>query len=189
MVRKGTILALLLMNYVIGVRAQQPSIASTSQTIINGRAITRTQKLQFQLIYGRAPLPGNFWYDSRSGMWGFMGHQVAGVLTPGLALGPLSPRASNGDSGVFLNGRELTASELMLFQQLVGGPIGQCRAWLDGRTGNFGLEGFPIPLGNLSTHVQSSDGVNRNADGSWSYKNFYSDNSVISDGNSIFFTR
>jgi hypothetical protein len=139
----------------INLLAQAPATIAV-QTTINGRPLSERQRIEFQLIYGTPPSAGNFWYDARSGMWGYWGREVAGVLNPGHNYGPLSPDASNGKTGVFINGRQLNAVEVMFFQHLVSGPIQRVRAWLDGMTGNFGIEGSPMPLGNLASMVNAN---------------------------------
>jgi len=139
-------------SFAPSVLAQTPTGAE-GQTIINGRILTEAQKLAFQMAYGSRPLSGSFWYDARSGMFGYWGHEVAGLIVPGLELGPLSPDASKGNTAVFINGRQLNVTQLMFFQQLAGGTIQPGRAWIDGRTWNYGLEGSPIPLGNMAQVV------------------------------------
>jgi hypothetical protein len=91
-------------------------------------------------------------------------HEVTGVLPVALDLGSLSSGASNGNTGTFINGRQLNSIELMLFERLLGNPIQSCRAWLDGRTGNYGLEGRSVPLGRLVAATTNGNGSR----GSWS---------------------
>jgi hypothetical protein len=64
------------------------------QTIINGKPLTAEQKAEFRRIYGVPPLAGDFWYDTRSGLWGVRGHEAFGILRPGHAYGPLATTAS-----------------------------------------------------------------------------------------------
>lgn len=158
MLRKAFTCALLAASSAICLLAQA-EITGAGQTIINGHPLTEEQKIAFQRISGTPPLSGNFWYDARSGMWGYWGHEVSGVLPPGLDLGPLPSDASNGSTLVYINGRQLNVAELILFERLLGGPIQPCRAWLDGRTGNFGLEGSSVPVGRLAAPTNS--GSNR----------------------------
>src|SRR4051794_19005768 len=88
----------------IDLRAQIPG-AAWGQTFINGRPVTDQQKEEFFRVY-RGPLqPGSYWYDSASGFWGYWGREVAGLLNQGHDFGPLPANASNGNSGVFINGR------------------------------------------------------------------------------------
>lgn len=118
-----------------------------TQTVVNGAALTDRQKAQFVQLYGVAPLAGNFWYDSRSGLWGVQGREAFGVLRPGHDYGALSPSASAGTTGVYINGRQINVAEAMYIQRLLGSVL-PGRWWLDGATGYFGLEGSPMPVGN-----------------------------------------
>jgi hypothetical protein len=136
--------------------AQMPG-SGWGQTVINGRLITDQQKAEFFLVY-RGPLqPGTYWYDSASGFWGYWGHEVAGLLNQGHDFGPLPANASNGNTGVFINGRQLNWIEVQFFQQLLGVPL-RGRIWLNGRTGFFGVEGQPQPVGNLTAILQARRG-------------------------------
>src|SRR6266540_1234336 len=56
-----------------------------------------------------------YWYDAMSGAWGYQGGPTAGFTLPGIRLGGmLRADASNGNTGVFINGRELH------FQDVIG---------------------------------------------------------------------
>jgi hypothetical protein len=121
---------------------------AVTATVINGKALTAEQKAEFVRTYGVAPLGGNFWYDTRSGLWGVNGREAFGVLHPGHAYGSLSPAASGGTTGVFINGRQINMAEALYIQSLLGSVV-PGRWWLDGVTGNFGLEGTTQPVGNL----------------------------------------
>jgi hypothetical protein len=91
---------------------------------------------------------GDFWYDKVSGGWGLDGGPTLGFTTPGMNLGgPLPADASRGDTGVFINGRELPLQDVLGLQQL-SVPVTLGRWWVDS-TGTFGVEGNPAPLGNL----------------------------------------
>ena len=119
-----------------------------TQTIINGKAMTAEQRAEFTRTYGTRPLGGNFWYDPASGLWGVVGREAFGVLQPGLPFGAVAPTASAGNTGVFINGRQINMTEALYIRSLLGSVI-PGRWWLDGRTGNFGLEGNQVPAGNL----------------------------------------
>ena len=119
-----------------------------TQTIINGKPLTAQQKAEFVRIYGTPPLGGNFWYDPRSGLWGVTGREAFGLLRPGHEYGPLAPTASAGNTGVFINGRQINLAEALYIRNLFGSVV-PGRWWLDGTTGYFGVEGSQIPLGNL----------------------------------------
>src|SRR5262249_29385417 len=94
--------------------------------------------------FGLRPLPGSYWYDARSGAAGILGQGTSGFLPPGLPLGgPLQADASNGTSGVFVNGRQLTAGEEAFLESVVASPIAPGRYFLDA-SGDAGLEGGPV---------------------------------------------
>jgi hypothetical protein len=132
--------------------AASPSIivaqTDKTQTVINGVTLTAQQKSEFAKIYGIPPLAGTFWYDTRSGLWGVDGREAFGVLRPGHNFGQLSPTASRGTTGVFINGRQINLAEALYIRNLLGSVL-PGRWWLDGATGYFGLEGSTIPAGNL----------------------------------------
>lgn len=119
---------------------------SSRLVIINGRrlsdqdieALTRTFQVQVR--------DGNYWYDRMSGAWGLEGGPTAGFIMAGLNLGgPLREDASHGDTGVFINGRQLHRIDVARLMQI--GPVYQGRFWMDAQ-GNIGFEGQP-PFGNV----------------------------------------
>jgi hypothetical protein len=90
---------------------------------------------------------GSYWYDKMCGAWGVQNGPTVGTMPPGMDLGgPLRPEASAGNTGVFINGRNLPMQEVMFLQQLV--PVMPGRYWLDA-AGNCGYEGNPMPVVNL----------------------------------------
>ncbi|MBI1747893.1 MAG: hypothetical protein HYR55_15095 [Acidobacteria bacterium] len=84
---------------------------------------------------------GSYWYDKVSGAWGIQGGPTQGFTLPGLSIGgPLRADASNGHTGVFVNGRQLHRQDVLALQRL--GPVLPGRYWLDAQ-GYGGYEGGP----------------------------------------------
>jgi hypothetical protein len=136
-----------------GTRAENHS--QGEQVTINGIALTAEQIQAIETQYRTHIPPGKYWYDSRSGFWGLEGYAVAGYSQPGINFGQLSPRASNGNTGVFVNGRELNQAEANFFARIFG-TYQPGRFWLDGLTGYVGYEGDPTPRDNLFARIRQS---------------------------------
>jgi hypothetical protein len=119
---------------------------------INGVLLDASQLTTLQRQYRLQFVSGDYWYDRRCGAWGVVGAPASGVVAAGIPMGgELRADASRGNSGVFVNGRELTMLEVAYLQQL--GPVQRGRAWLDAM-GNFGPEGGPA-IGNLYLLAQA----------------------------------
>jgi hypothetical protein len=134
--------------------------AADPNIIVNGSRLGNQQIQMLRNILGvpaDAAIPaGDYWYDNVSGLWGKRGGPTLGQIVPGLKLGgPLSTDASNGDTGVFINGREIHRQELTYLQSLFG-AVNLGRYWLNG-WGIGGYEGGP-PLFNLRTAGASAGG-------------------------------
>ena len=124
-----TAIAVLLLLTVGFSTARADHDRGTGQVIVNGVALSARQVQALSQVYGPIPT-GNFWYDPVSGLWGLAGGPSVAQIMPGLALGgPLRADASNGRTGVFINGREIHGQELLYLQRLFG-VVYQGRYWL-----------------------------------------------------------
>jgi hypothetical protein len=134
--------------------AQQPAMATqpmpqqqqqVSGVIVNDVPLTMDTVAALRAS-GLNVVDGNYWYDRTSGFYGYKGGPAAGMISPGLNLGgPLKPDCSNGTSGFFVNGRQLTIPEAAALVRTLHAP--QARYTLDADM-NFGFEGRP-PAMNL----------------------------------------
>jgi hypothetical protein len=139
------------------------------KVIINGVALSKKQVSELVKIYNVKPLPGKYWYDARSGLYGVVGFPAFSFMLAGHKYGNLDRNASNGNTGVFVNGRELPQSEWAVWSQLLGYIIQPGAYWLDGN-GNAGYEGNPIPTENLYMAAQRNAyrGSGSGGDNTWS---------------------
>jgi len=132
-------------------KAEQPA---EPEVVINGHVLSAQQLRDFAERYGVEPAPGDYWYDSMSGLYGAIGRSAAGFMLPGHDFGPLPADASRGDTGVFVNGRMIPQDEHMVLNLIWRTYVQPARYWLDA-WGNVGYEGVEIPLGNLFVQIQS----------------------------------
>ncbi|KAF8726843.1 hypothetical protein HU200_019323 [Digitaria exilis] len=63
--------------------------------------------------------PGSYWYDYRAGFWGVFGQECSGIIPPFIKEFnyPMPKNCAGGNTGVFVNGRELHQKD---FDLLVG---------------------------------------------------------------------
>jgi hypothetical protein len=163
----------------IGV-APAPAV-QTRRVVINGVAISDQELAAYGI-----PIPdGAYWYDPMCGAWGYQGGQCLGFTAPGLRLGgPLRPDASNGNTGVFVNGRQLHTYDVMALQRL--GPVLPGRYWVDAH-GNCGFEGGPA-FANLRAAAMQAAGAGAGGAGGgpWSYTSSFG-GTAAGDGQGNFF--
>jgi hypothetical protein len=140
--------------------------------VINGRALSKEQLAEFESIYQLRPLPGSYWYDATSGLYGAAGFPAYGFLRAGHDFGPIPRDASIGNTGVVLNGRELSLSEWWVWSLIVKQAIPAGSYWLDSE-GNAGEGATPSStgsLGNLYTQATTNEytGAGASGDNFWS---------------------
>ena len=121
--------------------------AQLRRVVVNGAPVPEARLAEIENYYRLSIADGEYWYDRTSGAAGPAGGQTLTFIVPGLDLGgPLQPDASAGNTGVFINGRELPQQDLIALTRLVG-FVQPGRYFLDGN-GNAGYEGGP-PMINL----------------------------------------
>jgi hypothetical protein len=114
--------------------------------VINSIRLSDQEVFTLEKTYHARINDGAYWYDRICGAWGMQGGPTLGFILAGLNIGgPLRSDASNGDTKVFINGRQLHQWDVRGLQLL--GPVLKGRYWVDA-WGNFGIEGG-LMLGNL----------------------------------------
>jgi hypothetical protein len=142
---------------------------SRNEVIINGMVLSEEQVKELARIYGGRPQPGNYWYDSKSGLYGVVGYSAYGFMFPGHNLGAIRRDVSNGNTNVVVNGRELHQSEWAVWSYILGYWIQPGNYWLDDK-GNAGYEGNPMPVANLYSAARQNayQGQGGDGDNFWS---------------------
>ena len=118
----------------------QSGPGGTQAVVFNGMLLERKQLEDFFSQYNHYPLPGNYWYDPVSGLYGAVGYDAFGYLQSGHNYGPMLAGSSRGDSRYFINGRCLSRQEALVWRQLLGRDLSPGNYLFDG-SGNLGLEG------------------------------------------------
>ncbi|QHN85450.1 Extra-large guanine nucleotide-binding protein [Arachis hypogaea] len=96
-------------------RSAQTDDRSKINVTVNGHPISDRVIKKAEKLAGPIQ-PGNYWYDFRAGFWGVMGGPCLGIIPPFIDEFnyPLSDKCSGGNTGVFVNGRELHLKDLDL---------------------------------------------------------------------------
>ncbi len=107
--------------------------------VVNGQTLSAARLRRLARKANVRPAPGRYWYDRKSGLWGYEGYGASGIMRAGLRIGgKLRRDASNGNTGVIVNGRELNRTDVLALQTLT--PVYRGRYWMDAR-GNVGPVG------------------------------------------------
>ncbi|XP_010544426.1 PREDICTED: uncharacterized protein LOC104817047 [Tarenaya hassleriana] len=100
-----------------GSKDQNEENGKSQQEIwVNGRLIPEDQVRRAEKLAGPIQ-PGNYWYDYRAGFWGVMGKPCLGIIPPFIeefSHPPMPDNCAGGNTGVFVNGRELHPRDLDL---------------------------------------------------------------------------
>ncbi|VFQ82035.1 unnamed protein product [Cuscuta campestris] len=83
--------------------------------IVNGHRISDELVKKAERSAGKIS-PGQYWYDFRAGFWGVMGGPCLGIIPPFIEEFnyPMPENCTGGNTGVFVNGRELHDKDLQL---------------------------------------------------------------------------
>ncbi|TVU08967.1 hypothetical protein EJB05_42396 [Eragrostis curvula] len=103
---------------------------------ISDRAVRKAEKL------AGAICPGDYWYDYRAGFWGVMGRPCLGMIPPYIPEFnyPTPKNCAGGNTGVFINGRELHQKDLDLLVAR-GLPDSPGRSYIVENSGKVSDEG------------------------------------------------
>jgi hypothetical protein len=141
----------------------------TRQVIVNRVRLTDAEVRALEDRY-RVRIPdGAYWYDRMCGAWGYEGGPQVGIAVAGIDVGgALRADSSNGDTGVFINGRELHRNDVLALMQL--GPVYRGRWWVDA-LGNCGPEGGPawVNLVALARLKMAGQGSNTRNGSTWTF--------------------
>ncbi|XP_011088321.1 extra-large guanine nucleotide-binding protein 1 [Sesamum indicum] len=93
--------------------------------------------------------PGKYWYDKVSGFWGKDGEQPCQIISAQLAVGyQIRQDASNGNTNVMINNREITKAEFWMLQAAGIHCEGNPHFWVTA-DGSYQHEGMNYVMGKL----------------------------------------
>jgi len=87
----------------------------SAKVSINGHPISKRALKKAEKKAGPVD-PGSYWYDYHAGFWGVMGRECIGIIPPFIKEFnyPMARNCAGGNTGVFVNGRELCQRDLDL---------------------------------------------------------------------------
>ncbi|KAI5060381.1 hypothetical protein GOP47_0024801, partial [Adiantum capillus-veneris] len=104
-------------------------VSLKGKVLVNGHVLSSAAAKQAEERAGKLR-PGSYWYDCKAGFWGVEGGPCLGILPPLIEElnYPMVGNCSNGDTRVYVNGRELHLKDLAVLSQR-GLPEGAGRAY------------------------------------------------------------
>lgn len=164
--------------------AQQPT-----GVVVNGQEVPKSYLNLLEQYYQTKVQKGRYWYDPYCGLWGLEGGSAQGVMLPNLQLGgELKENASKGTTGIYINGRQINATERLQWEQLVGGKITPTRYLMDAygnvmtETGIYQLNVVQVANQRAQAYNNGSNYNNNNRNrpyndgkGNTFYRNWYTD--------------
>ncbi|KAL0739419.1 hypothetical protein Bca4012_015629 [Brassica carinata] len=119
---------------------------------VNGRPLSEEEldKLQTCPNPPKKLKPGDYWYDKLAGYWGKVGEKPCQIISPNMNIGgsTMIEKASNGDTEIFINSREITKTELMMLKMVGVQCEGKPHFWVNS-DGTYQEEGQNRVIGNI----------------------------------------
>lgn len=164
-----------------------PASAQQGQVYMNGSPVSPQLLNTLAQQYNFRIPPGRYWYDKYCGAWGYEGGGTQGFVAAGFQYyAPMPAQISRGNTGTYINGRHLPASDVQALRRILG-TVYRGNFWLDAQ-GNAGYIGGPAFV-NLRQAAASrgmyrrGSGTGQNyANGGASYRNSNTGIGVITDG-------
>uniref|UniRef100_A0A5B7C8P6 Extra-large guanine nucleotide-binding protein 1 n=1 Tax=Davidia involucrata TaxID=16924 RepID=A0A5B7C8P6_DAVIN len=118
---------------------------------VNGKLLCKEELVILQSCSNRPKKlkPGKYWYDKVSGLWGKEGHRPCQIISPQLSVGdPIKLNASNGNTNILINNREITKAELWMLQLARINCEGSPHFWVSA-DGSYQEEGQKNVMGKI----------------------------------------